>query len=374
MPIWGQSGWEVLGRGIAIALDKLGVKVQIDPKLRWNLERCKLDFEEESRLERMVRNIVSPQSTKLQILHQHPPSEGFFDSHWYKAPGKKVCISLFETDKCPLPWKEKFKRIDEVWVFSEFNRKYWEADGVKNVRVMPFGIDTKLFNPDVPPLKIKGRRKFMFITNGDYTERKWFEGLIEAYVTEFKKDEDVCLLFKTHYGGFVRRYKEGVKEKIRQSALRFNSDPPPILFVGDKVAWYKMPSFYIAGDCFVLPSRGEGLGLPYAEALACEVPVIATGWGGQTEFLNKDNAYFIDYDLGLIDDLEYLKKCVLALNHKWATPHLESLKKLMRFVYTFPEEAKKKAKVGRKEMEKLTWRKVGLWVLKHCFESKEVGV
>ena len=76
---------------------------------------------------------------------------------------------------------------------------------------MPFGVDTELFNPNVKPINVKGRKNFMFITNGDYTERKWFEGLIESFVKEFNGDEDVFvfkinsngsdLLFSTFIGG-----------------------------------------------------------------------------------------------------------------------------------------------------------------------------
>src|SRR5690606_694791 len=56
----------------------------------------------------------------------------------------------------------------------------------------------------------------------------------------------------------------------------------------------ELPGLYKAAHCFVLPTRGEGFGLPLAEAGACEVPVITTRHGGQLEFLNDETAYFID--------------------------------------------------------------------------------
>ena len=50
LPVLGQSGSELLCRGIVLALDKLGVQVSIIHKDEWNMERVELDSEEKSRL------------------------------------------------------------------------------------------------------------------------------------------------------------------------------------------------------------------------------------------------------------------------------------------------------------------------------------
>jgi glycosyltransferase involved in cell wall biosynthesis len=39
-----------------------------------------------------------------------------------------------------------------------------------------------------------------------------------------------------------------------------------------------MPQLYKSADAFVLPSRGEGWGLPLMEAMAMELPTIGTNW------------------------------------------------------------------------------------------------
>jgi len=370
-PVFGQSGWEVLCRGILLGLDRFGVQVKLIEKSNWNLEKLELDVEERSKLIRMIRTDMNMMDCDL-ILEQRVPEDNVLNSvDFFRSKAKKVCVSLFETDRCPNPWISRLNMMDEVWVFSEFNRLAWEKSGVKNVKVIPFGIDTDMFNPNVKPISIKGRKRFMFISSGDFTERKWFEGLIEAFVKEFNSDDDVCLLIKAHFGGFIRRFKDDVIRRFRRIVDVYNKvNPPQILFIGDKVPWKAMPRFYTAGDCFVLPSRGEGLGLPYAEALACGVPVIATGWGGQTEFLNNENAYFLEYSLKQIDDMEYIKKCLISLNHTWATPNVNSLRSLMRFVYSFPDLAKKKGERGVKDMKERTWDKVALWIINRVLEMQ----
>lgn len=44
-------------------------------------------------------------------------------------------------------------------------------------------------------------------------------------------------------------------------------------------------------DCFVLPTRGEGWGMPLLEAMAYGRPVIATDWSAHTDFMTEDVAY-----------------------------------------------------------------------------------
>lgn len=38
-------------------------------------------------------------------------------------------------------------------------------------------------------------------------------------------------------------------------------------------------------------SPGEGWGRPHVEAMAMELPVIATNWSGPTEFMTEENSY-----------------------------------------------------------------------------------
>lgn len=370
VPVFGQSGWEVLCRNLLIALDKLGVTISLVPKSEWNIDPVDMDSEDLSRLRRMESvKFSSNVEVDLQLTQQYPSVEYLRSSLCRSSKAKKVCLSLFETDLCPRPWVPLFNAIDEVWTYSNFNKEAWEKSGVKRISVTPFGLDHNVFNPTVEPLKIKGRKSFAFIANGDLTERKWFEGLIEAFVKEFKSTEDVCLIIKTHQGGFVRRNKDMVVRNFRNCSFFFcRENAPRIFYIGEKVPTWEMGKFYRAGDCYVLASRGEGLGLPYAEALACGTPVISTRWGGQMEYLNDTNAFFVNYDLHLIDDMEYIKKCMWALNSRWATPHVQHLREMMRWVYTFSDEAKAKALKGAEDMKKLTWENAAIWTVNRVLE------
>jgi len=122
---------------------------------------------------------------------------------------------------------------------------------------------------------------------------------------------------------------------------------PAIILINGLIPQRDMPALYAAADCFVLPTRGEGYGRPFMEALACQCPVIATGWSGQTEFLNSKNSYLIDYRVVPVPhdvDVE------LFTGQRWAEPDVDHLRQLMRRVFSQREESRQRALQGRADM------------------------
>jgi glycosyltransferase involved in cell wall biosynthesis len=93
-----------------------------------------------------------------------------------------------------------------------------------------------------------------------------------------------------------------------------------------------MPSFYRSFDALVLPSKGEGVGIPYLEAMFCKVPVIGTSVTGQADFLNDNTAFVVVCnDRVPVDCPDQLKYCQMTyLNHLWYLPSIPSLALRMR--------------------------------------------
>ena len=57
-----------------------------------------------------------------------------------------------------------------------------------------------------------------------------------------------------------------------------------------------------SADAFVLPTRGEGWGLPIAEAMALELPVIVTNHSGPAAYATEASAYLIPVLEGVTDE------------------------------------------------------------------------
>jgi N-acetyl-alpha-D-glucosaminyl L-malate synthase BshA len=81
--------------------------------------------------------------------------------------------------------------------------------------------------------------------------------------------------------------RAGIEQQVRKAGLEND-----VVFIGeehDPVRWLSV------ADLFLLPSDQESFGLAALEAMACEVPVIASNAGGLPEIVHNDvNGYVVD--------------------------------------------------------------------------------
>ena len=66
------------------------------------------------------------------------------------GPYYVVGRTMFETDRLPDGWVDRFNKVDEVWVPTEFHRDIFEGAGVANVFVVGEPVDVDRFTPDGP--------------------------------------------------------------------------------------------------------------------------------------------------------------------------------------------------------------------------------
>lgn len=344
-PVYGPSGYadenlavlmELAGRGFPVQLLAEGLQSDTGKLLPGDMREA---------LTRMQQFRVDP---GCSVFYQCVPANAF---HSELAGLCNIGRTTFETDRLPDGWAERCGELDEIWVPSEFNRETFARGGVEEnkLRVMPEGIDTELFRPGLSPLPIPERRGFAFLSVFDFQQRKGPDILLRAFANEFRADEDVTLILKitkiNHPALDVEAWLVWFIEC--ELGMRLEAVPPIILLDG-LVPRAELPRLYAAADAFVLPTRGEGWGRPYGEALSCGIPVIATRWGGQLDFLNDGNSFLIDLD-GVVPTSYRLDLEVFA-GQFWAQPSVDHLRQLMRHVFAHRDAARAKANTGRADM------------------------
>jgi hypothetical protein len=241
------------------------------------------------------------------------------------------------------------RRADALWVPSTFGRDIFVAAGLDpgRIRVMPLPSDPALFHPGVAPLSVGRPAAFTFLSIFEWTHRKGWDVLFRAFLEEFGADEDVRLLVRTYRGGGVtggaaRPIPDLFAEFLATRGLS-NTGRRRIEFIDRMIPNEEMPALYRAADAFVLPSRGEGWGVPYVESLMCGVPVVATRWSAPLDFLDDGVAHLVAID-GLVPVAgEQVAENALYAGHRWAEPSLSDLRRRLREVHDHPVEARQRA-------------------------------
>jgi glycosyltransferase involved in cell wall biosynthesis len=142
---------------------------------------------------------------------------------------------------------------------------------------------------------------------------------------------------------------------IARDVERLNLNPlgGRIVFsINEVIPYHQAGALYRSADCFVLSSRGEGWGMPILEAMACGLPVIATDWSAQRDFMNHGNAYPVEVERIIPAEA----KCPYYKGFGWAQPSYEHLRAMMRYVFEHPEEAQAKGRRAAEEAHaKWSW-------------------
>jgi glycosyltransferase involved in cell wall biosynthesis len=353
-PVRDPSGYADEARQFIFALDSRGVPLAAR-ELRWNDRIARLSLDRERTLARLLIAPESPNS--VHVWH-------ILASHFQMEPSARANIgrTMFETDRLPEGWVQACNQMDAVWVPSEFNRATFAQSGVDPIklRVVPGGIEMAPYDPSVQPMYIQGSRGYNFLSVFDWTLRKGWDVLIRAYIEEFRADEDVALIFKVHssLGYSLSEIVGAVESFISQSLGRDVNRIPDIVFQDSVVSDIDMPSLYRAGDCYVMPTRGEGWGRPFMEAMAMGLPTIATNWSGQTEFMTRNNSLLLDYNIVDVPEPAYTETPTYR-GHRWAEPDCRHLRQLMRLAFEDRSGCRDLGQRSRADLEdKFNYRRI----------------
>lgn len=246
----------------------------------------------------------------------------------------------WEESSFPQEYLNDFNRyLDALPVMSNYVKKIMIDNGLSiPSKVVGVGVDHVL-NISPKSLKIKTNKKFKFLHISSCFARKGIDILLEAYCKSFTAEDNICLIIKT----FPNPHNN-VETLIAEQKLS-NENCPEIELINEDLDDSYIVDLYKKCNCLVAPSRGEGFGLPMAEAMLFDMPVITTGFGGQTDFCNDDTSWLIDFSF------QKAQTHMNLFNSYWVEPCTQSLSELLIQIYSLPEkEIKEKTKKAKENI------------------------
>ena len=345
-PLLGRSGYAAAGRGIVQAASRAGLPVLalVNDTLPDGMAPPELPLPPQD---------FAPGVVVVHGLPVMPSGFPFYDHATAELGLPIVGATCFETELMPPSWVEPCNRAREVWVPSGFNARTFAEAGVdsERIHVVPYPVDTDRLRP-------AGRERdpgapVTFLSIFEWTWRKGWDVLLQAWAEEFASGDPVRLVVVTYRGAGAAG--EGTVEQQALAHLAALGAGPDVIadivLVLDPVPHDAMPGLYASADAFVLPTRGEGAGMPMLEAAACGVPVIATAWGGHEELMEPGTAFPVAVERMVEAPAAMLVDNALYRGLLLAEPSVASLRAAMRAVAADPAGAAARGLRGRALVE-----------------------
>lgn len=184
-------------------------------------------------------------------------------------------------------------------------KKYLKIPIVESCHGM--GVDLSRFrDADLSADACKKQRMALGISPDDYVlsyvaeliDNKNQMMLLEVFeiVRQFIPNTKLLLIGPEHDGGALRRFVQNMGLQNDVLLLGWRNDVPMLLHLS---------------DVYVASSKSEGLGLNLIEAMACNLPVVATRNRGHLEIVNHEvNGFLVD-----VNDYEEMAAIVLKLHN-----------------------------------------------------------
>ena len=347
---------------------------------------------EVSRHKKLLDSFVSPGNIKVQpdvYIDIRIPNE-------FQNPGKfNIGVTAgVETDVVSAEFLMGCNKMNLIIVPSNFTAetfkrchydKNQEVDGEQQkvgqvklerpIEVLFEGVDTDVYKP-LNSSEIKSdftdelnnllkKEDFVYLhvgqlTKGGYGEdRKNIPLMLKCFLQAFTNNPNPpALLLKTSGANFsILDRKETVAriDEIKNKFSEADTIPNVYLLHGD-LTIKEMAMLYnnpkIKG--FVSCTHGEGFGRPMLEASCCGLPVMASKWSGQMDFLNDKESLMINGHLGEIPDSQVWEPIVVKPGQWYNVNEADVIRKFRMFRKNFKIINKKGKRLGRANHRKFS--------------------
>ena len=303
-------------KGIEVILVSLKGEVDIIGKINDNVKVIYLPFGTKIGYYLNIfalKRIISKEKPDLINVHY---ASGYGTLGRLSGFNKKL-LNVWGSDIYDFPNESKIKKIiieknlknytaiaSTSYCMAEETKKYLKNKS-KKIFITPFGVDTEKFKN----FNIKKKKNELVIgIVKTLTENYGIEYLIRAI-----KELENILDIENYKKIKLLIYGKGELKNKLESLTKELQIEDKVIFKG-YISNEDIPKVLNEMDIFVVPSINESFGVAAVEAMACEIPVIASSVGGLKEvIIDKETGYLVpkkDYK----EIAKYLKKLILDKN------------------------------------------------------------
>lgn len=241
----------------------------------------------------------------IDLIHTNPnilnQTDGLRERLNLQAP-LRIGYWAWELDTFPRGWDSGFKGLDQLWCPSNFCASSLGQRSPIPVSAIPHLIDWERADTLFHQRKLlenKPNGVFTCLFAFDLwstTARKNPEAVIDAFTEAFPRrsmagtgQPEARLILKV---GSAEQFPE-LHEQLQ---LRVTSDPR-IKLISKHLSRAALDRLYLEADVLVHLHRSEGFGLCMAEAMASGLPVVATAYSGNLDFMPLESAVLVPFTL-----------------------------------------------------------------------------
>ncbi|MCK9428818.1 MAG: glycosyltransferase [Candidatus Omnitrophica bacterium] len=267
-----------------------------------------------------------------------------------------------ESDNLPAGWAEACNQMNAVIVPSVFVKNLFQQHGVTvPVYAVGEGVDIGIFNnkSGVDELSFPVSTSFNFMTAGQWMvnpigeDRKQIGLLLKWFCEVFENQQDVGIFVKTFSQNNSSPDLYFTRERIED--IKKGKPFPKVYLLHGDMTDQELAQLHQKSKAFVLATSGEGFGRTIAEAIACDSPVLVTGWSGHMDFVLPEFSTLFDYDMVDVP-FSVLQQGIYQPGMYWAFPKEQDVKRKLKRCYENYSIAKTRA-IKHGEAFRKTWSK-----------------
>lgn len=251
-----------------------------------------------------VTDFVGP--ADIAVVHLNPDS-------WFlltdaqramiAAAGKKIGHWVWEMGHIPPAWRHDFSSVDRIWAPSGYCADLFANEGEAPVDIVPYTVplpETHVSDERKTRLRatlgVPARnRVILYAFDGSsYLIRKNPTALVRAFSSSGLAKAGWSLVLKTKH--LFDRPAEG---RALETLVAGTSG---VVLINASMSAADMADLSALCDIYASTHCSEGFGLTIAEAMAAGKPVVATDFGGSTQFLDASCGYPVRADAWTLED------------------------------------------------------------------------